>query len=117
MAGILYVVGTPIGNMGDISLRAIDILSKVNLIAAEDTRITGRLLKHYNINTKCITYNEINELYKSKDLLSKLIKGESIGLVSDAGTPCISDPGYRIVNLAKSSEIEVFTIEKKVNAN
>lgn len=110
MAGVLYVVATPIGNLGDITSRGIDILSKVDFIAAEDTRVTRRLLSHFNIKNKCVSYHDKNEIYRAKELVGLLCDGSSIALVSDAGTPCISDPGYRIVNLAKQTDIEVVSI-------
>ena len=110
MAGILYVVATPIGNLGDMSSRAVDVLSKVDLIASEDTRVTRRLLSHFEIENRCISYHDKNEIYKAEKLVNLLCESNSLALVSDAGTPCISDPGYRIVNLAKRSGIEVVTI-------
>ena len=110
MAGILYVVATPIGNLGDMSSRAVDVLSKVDLIASEDTRVTRRLLSHFEIENRCISYHDKNEIYRAEELVNLLCESNSVALVSDAGTPCISDPGYRIVNLAKRSGIEVVTI-------
>ena len=110
MAGILYVVATPIGNLGDMTSRAIDVLSKVDLIASEDTRVTRRLLSHFEIENRCISYHDNNEIYRAEELVTSLCDSKSVALVSDAGTPCISDPGYRIVNLAKRSGIEVVTI-------
>ena len=110
MAGILYVVGTPIGNLSDLTFRAEATLKAVNLIAAEDTRISKKLLRHYNINTPLIAYHNNNEINQARNLVNKLNSGDSIAIISDAGTPCISDPGYRVVNLAKKEEIEVITI-------
>jgi 16S rRNA (cytidine1402-2'-O)-methyltransferase len=97
MAGILYVVATPIGNLEDISLRALRILKEVDLIAAEDTRHTRNLLTHYDIRTALTSYHEHNEKAQAAKLVEKLRRGENIALVSDAGTPAISDPGYRLV--------------------
>ena len=107
--GDLYVVATPIGNLEDISIRALRTLETVGLIAAEDTRTTRKLLVRYKINTPVTSYNENNNRIKLPYLMESL-NTKDIALVSDAGTPCISDPGYRIVNLAKRSGIEVVTI-------
>lgn len=97
MTGILYVVATPIGNLEDITLRALRILKEVDLIAAEDTRHTRHLLNHYGIITPLTSYHEHNERAKAQALVERLGRGERIALVSDAGTPAISDPGYRLV--------------------
>jgi 16S rRNA (cytidine1402-2'-O)-methyltransferase len=110
VTGILYVVATPIGNLGDMTHRSIQVLANVNVIASEDTRITRRLLTHFDIENRCVSYHDKNEQYRSKELVNLLIDGNSVALVSDAGTPCISDPGYRIVNLAKQSCIEVVSV-------
>jgi len=110
VAGILYVVATPIGNLGDMTRRAIDVLSDVDVIASEDTRVTRRLLSHFDIENRCVSYHDNNEQYRSEELVKSLIDGNSVALVSDAGTPCISDPGYRVVNLAKQSRIEVVSV-------
>ena len=110
MAGILYVVATPIGNLGDMTHRAINVLAEVDVIASEDTRVTRRLLSHFEIKNRCISYHDKNEIYRAGELVNSLCEGDSIALVSDAGTPCISDPGYRIVNLAKQSGIEVVSV-------
>jgi 16S rRNA (cytidine1402-2'-O)-methyltransferase len=110
VAGILYVVATPIGNLGDMTRRAIDVLSDVDVIASEDTRVTRRLLSHFDIENRCVSYHDNNEQYRSEELVKSLIDGNSVALVSDAGTPCISDPGYRVVNLAKQSGIEVVSV-------
>ena len=109
-SGILYVVGSPIGTLGDLSFRAIDILSSVDLIAAEDTRVSSKILKKYSINKKCISYHDKNENIKFEKLLKLLKEGNNIALLSDAGTPCLSDPGYRIVNSARKNNINVITI-------
>ena len=109
-SGILYVVSSPIGNLGDLSYRAVDVLSSVEMIAAEDTRTTSILLKKYSINKKCISYHEKNENIKFLKIIDLLNEGLDIALISDAGTPCLSDPGYRIVNAARKSNIEVVSI-------
>jgi len=108
--GILYIVSTPIGNLEDITLRSLKILKDVDLIAAEDTRHTGILLKHYEISKPLTSYFEGNELKKRALILSRLQKGEKIALVSDAGTPGISDPGFRLIKLAIENEIPVIPI-------
>jgi 16S rRNA (cytidine1402-2'-O)-methyltransferase len=110
MPGTLYIVATPIGNLEDISLRAIRILKEVNLIAAEDTRHTGKLLAHYDIGTPLTSYHEHNEKAKARLLVERLLQGQSIALVSDAGVPAISDPGYRIVVEAIKAGIQVTPI-------
>jgi 16S rRNA (cytidine1402-2'-O)-methyltransferase len=110
VAGTLYVVGTPIGNLSDLTFRAETTLKAVNLIAAEDTRTSKKLLSHYNIDTPLIAYHDNNEINQARNLVDKLNSGDSIAIISDAGTPCISDPGYRVVNLAKKERIEVITI-------
>lgn len=103
----LYIVPTPIGNLGDITQRAIEILSLVDLIAAEDTRHTGKLLSHFNIQTKTYALHDHNEQQKAQVLVEKLQQGQSIALVSDAGTPLISDPGYHLVNKCRQAGINV----------
>jgi len=108
--GVLYVVGTPIGNLEDITLRALKTLSKVDLVAAEDTRNTRRLLAHHYINRPLISMHEHNEERRAVELMSKLDKGTSIALVSDAGTPTLSDPGYRLVKDAVAAGIRVVPI-------
>ena len=110
MSGKLYIISTPIGNLSDISSRALEILSSVNLIAAEDTRVSRKLLNHYKIKNKLISYNDFNENFKAKILLDLLKNNENIAIISDAGTPCISDPGYRIVNMALINNIKVISI-------
>jgi 16S rRNA (cytidine1402-2'-O)-methyltransferase len=107
---ILYIVSTPIGNLEDITLRALRILKEVDLIAAEDTRHTSHLLKHYDIHTPLTSYFEGNELKKKEFILSKLKHGDRIALVSDAGTPGISDPGFRLIQLAIENQIPVVPI-------
>ncbi|HCX89023.1 MAG: 16S rRNA (cytidine(1402)-2'-O)-methyltransferase [Deltaproteobacteria bacterium CG12_big_fil_rev_8_21_14_0_65_43_10] len=108
--GTLYIVATPIGNMEDITLRALRTLKEVNLIAAEDTRRTRILLNHYSIKTPLTSYYEYNKLIKGKKLIDRLGTGENIALVSDAGTPGISDPGYHLIKLAPQSSISVIPI-------
>ena len=110
MAGILYVVATPIGNLEDVTLRALRILREVSLIAAEDTRRTARLLQHYSISTRTTSLHEHNEREKSQRLIDRLLAGESIALVSDAGTPLISDPGQTLVSTARAAGIRVESI-------
>jgi len=105
--GILYIVATPIGNLADISQRAIDILSEVDLIAAEDTRHSRHLMQHYNIKTHMWAYHDHNEAVQTPILIEKLLAGENIALISDAGTPLLSDPGYRLVKAAHEASIRV----------
>jgi len=109
--GTLYVVATPIGNLEDITLRALKILKEVDIIACEDTRRTLKLLNYYKITgKKLIPYHEHNEREQAKKLLEELLQGKSVALVSDAGTPCISDPGYRLVSLARKNSINVVPV-------
>ncbi len=103
----LYIVPTPIGNLGDITQRALDVLSSVDVIAAEDTRHTGKLLSHFNIQTKTFALHDHNEQQKAQVLVEKLLSGESIALVSDAGTPLISDPGYHLVTQCRQAGVKV----------
>lgn len=103
----LYIVPTPIGNLGDITQRALTILQQVDLIAAEDTRHTGRLLSHFGITTRTFALHDHNEQQKSDVLIDKLQGGLSIALVSDAGTPLISDPGYHLVSRCRQAGIKV----------
>ena len=108
--GILYVVATPIGNLNDITERALNILNSVDLIACEDTRTSSVLLKHFNIDKKLVSYHKFNEKEKSNSLINDLISGKNIALISDAGCPCISDPGCILVNEAVKNNIEVIGI-------
>ena len=108
--GILYVCGTPIGNLEDITFRALKILKKVNLIAAEDTRHTKKLLNHYQINTKITSYYEYNKFKKAPYLVEILKNGQDIALVSDAGMPGISDPGYVLIDLALKNNIKIIPV-------
>ncbi|HYC53914.1 MAG TPA: 16S rRNA (cytidine(1402)-2'-O)-methyltransferase [Candidatus Binatia bacterium] len=110
MAGKLYVVATPIGNMGDLSPRAGEVLGSVEVVAAEDTRVTGRLLERIDVRNKLVSYREENERKLAPALVARLQQGESIALVSDAGTPGVSDPGYRLVRAAADAGIEVVAV-------
>lgn len=110
MLGILYLVATPIGNLSDITLRAIEVLKEVDLIAAEDTRHTLKLLNHLNISKPMISYYRHNEEIRSKMLIDKLLQGSNVALVSDAGTPGISDPGQEIVKKAVENNIKIIPI-------
>src|SRR6266436_9281234 len=94
---MLYVVATPIGNLGDITLRALDVLKSVDLVAAEDTRHSGILLKHFGIKKPLISYHEHNEAMRTAELAERLAGGENIALITDAGMPSLSDPGARLI--------------------
>lgn len=107
MPGTLYLVATPIGNLADITHRAIDVLTNVALIACEDTRHTRKLLQHYGIATKTISYHEHNEQERARQLIELLGEGNDVAVVSDAGTPSISDPGFRLVRAAIENDIPV----------
>lgn len=106
-ASTLYVVATPIGNLGDITHRALEVLNSVDLIAAEDTRHTGLLLQHFAINARLFALHDHNEQQKAQQLLAKLQEGQSIALVCDAGTPLINDPGYHLVRCCREAGIRV----------
>ncbi|MDX5629505.1 MULTISPECIES: 16S rRNA (cytidine(1402)-2'-O)-methyltransferase [unclassified Brenneria] len=106
-ASTLYIVPTPIGNLGDITQRALDVLRRVDLIAAEDTRHTGLLLQHFAINARLFALHDHNEQQKAESVLAKLQAGQSIALVSDAGTPLINDPGYHLVRRCREAGIRV----------
>ena len=108
--GSLYIVATPIGNLRDITSRALEILKSVDYIASEDTRISGRLLSEYDINTRQISYFEHNEKTKAPAIIKDLIAGKSVAVITDAGTPLISDPGYFLVNLAIKNNIDIIPI-------
>jgi 16S rRNA (cytidine1402-2'-O)-methyltransferase len=108
--GALYIISTPIGNREDITLRALRVLKEVDLVAAEDTRHTGLLLRHFGIQTPLTSYFEGNELRKRDLILSRLRQGDRVALVSDAGTPGISDPGFRLVQMAIENRIPVVPI-------
>lgn len=108
--GILYVVGTPIGNLSDITKRALEILNSVDYIACEDTRVSINLLRSFNITKNLVSYHKFNEKTKSVDIIKDLLNGKNIALISDAGCPCISDPGSILVEEAIKSNIEVIAI-------
>ena len=107
MSGTLYIVATPIGNLEDITFRAVRVLKEVDVVACEDTRQTRKLLDHYGIRKPQISYHEHNEKSRAVELLRELQSGKNIALVSDAGTPLIADPGYRLVDLAREAGIAV----------
>jgi len=108
--GHLYIVATPIGNLGDISQRALQILGQVNYIAAEDTRHSARLLAHFNITTPQIAYHDHSDAARLEQLLAYVAAGQSVALISDAGTPLISDPGFRLVKAAREQGLSVVPI-------
>jgi len=110
MSGILYVVATPIGNLKDITLRALEILKSVDLIAAEDTRHTKKLLTHYDIHTPLTSYFEYNQVKKAGYIIEQLENDKSVALVSDAGTPGISDPGFVVIRQAIKDGIKIESI-------
>ena len=110
MSGTLYLVATPIGNLADITHRALQILKDVDLIACEDTRHTHKLLQHYGITTKTVSYHEHNEQQRTPQLVDQLKQGSDIAVVSDAGTPSISDPGYRLVRAAIENGVAVVPV-------
>lgn len=110
MAGTLYIVATPIGNLEDITLRALRVLKEADLVACEDTRHTRKLLSHFQISTPTVSYHEHNEHERTGELIKKLEGGLNVALVSDAGTPLISDPGFRVVNDAIARGISVVPI-------
>jgi 16S rRNA (cytidine1402-2'-O)-methyltransferase len=109
-AGVLYVVATPIGNLADMSMRAVEVLNRVDRIAAEDTRRTGRLLQHYAIQTPMVALHEHNERELAPELVRQIQGGRTLALVSDAGTPLISDPGYRLVRLARAAAVDIVPV-------
>ena len=108
--GILYVIATPIGNLADITLRALDTIKEVEILLAEDTRVTKKLLEHYGIQANLESLHDFNEVQKIPTLIKILSSGASIGLVSDAGTPLICDPGYKFVSAARKKGIEIRSI-------
>ena len=108
--GRLYIVATPIGNLGDITRRAVEVLKRVDLIAAEDTRHTAGLLSHLGIDARTLSFHEHNEQQRSQQLVELLLAGKEIALVSDAGTPLICDPGYRIVSACRERGVDVVPI-------
>ena len=110
MNGKLYIVATPIGNLSDISIRAVDILKNVDLVLAEDTRHSKKLFAHYEIDTPLKAFHEHNEKDKTEKVINEINAGQSIAMISDAGTPLISDPGYHLVSKAKKAGIDVVPI-------
>lgn len=109
-AGVLYVVATPIGHREDITLRALAVLKRASLVAAEDTRKSGELLRHFGIRARLVSYHEHNERERTPQLVSRLLAGETIALVSNAGTPGISDPGFRLVSAAAAAGVRVVPV-------
>lgn len=109
-SGILYICPTPIGNLEDMTLRAIRILKEVDMIACEDTRVTQKLLNHFEIKTKLTSYHKFSEKHKGKYIIDLLLEGKNIALTSDAGTPLISDPGFELLKLASENNIKVTPI-------
>src|SRR5438094_707050 len=110
MPGTLYLVATPIGNLQDITLRALETLKTVDLIACEDTRHTRKLLNHFKITAKLVSYHEHNEIERADELSRQLAEGKTVAIVSDAGTPGICDPGYRIVQKAIEIGAEIVPV-------
>jgi 16S rRNA (cytidine1402-2'-O)-methyltransferase len=108
--GTLYVVGTPIGNLEDMTIRALSVLRDVSFVACEDTRVTRKLLSKFEIHTKTISYHEHNQKESGDTILSKLRQGLAIALVTDAGMPCVSDPGQNLVSLCRAEGIPIFVI-------
>lgn len=108
--GTLFIVATPIGNLEDITLRAISTLKTVDLIVCEDTRVTSKLLQHYEISKPLVSYNNFNEHQKTSSIIEKLKAGNNIALVSDAGTPLISDPGYLLTKSCHDNNINIITV-------
>ena len=110
MSGTLYVVATPIGNLADMTPRAMEVLAQADLIAAEDTRVSKVLLSHFKIKTPSFSCHKFNEGKRGDFFVSALLEGKSVAIISDAGTPCISDPGHRLVRLAADRGIEVVAV-------
>lgn len=110
MSGTLYLVATPIGNLGDLSVRALDTLRGADFIAAEDTRVTAKLLRHFEIKKPCVSYYEHNKHASGEKILARLLAGETCALVTDAGTPAISDPGEDLVRLCAQNGVPVVAI-------
>ena len=106
----LYIVPTPIGNLGDITFRAVDVLKEVDLILAEDTRVSGKLLKHYGIETPMLSHHQHNEHRQTEQLIERMQNGETFALISDAGTPGISDPGFLMVRACAAEGLEVICL-------
>ncbi len=110
LKGALYVVATPIGNLGDMTPRAVQVLTKVDVIAAEDTRHSAPLLRHFGVDTPCVALHEHNERQQSERLLARISAGEAVALISDAGTPLVSDPGYHMVRGAHQRGLHVVPV-------
>ena len=110
MSGILYIVATPIGNLSDMSARAVKILGEVDMIAAEDTRVSRVLLSHYQIKTPTYSCHKFNEESRGSFFVAAMLEGKNVALITDAGTPCVSDPGHRIVKLAAEAGIEAVPV-------
>jgi 16S rRNA (cytidine1402-2'-O)-methyltransferase len=108
--GTIYIVSTPIGNLEDITLRAVRILGEVDVIAAEDTRRTGKLLAHLNLTTRMVSYHDATEARRAPELLKRVAAGENLALVSDAGTPLVADPGFRLVSMAAAEGLRVVPV-------
>lgn len=109
-AGSLYLVATPIGNLADMSPRAVEVLGSVDVIAAEDTRHSAKLLQHFAIKTPCVAYHEHNERQMCDKLVERMQVGENVALISDAGTPLVSDPGYHLVHAAREARLPVVSV-------
>lgn len=107
MAGLLYIVGTPIGNLGDMTFRAVETLKSVDFIAAEDTRVTVKLLNHFDIKKPMISYYEHNIRERGQVIIDRILQGENCAIVSDAGMPCISDPGEDLVKICVENNIDI----------
>lgn len=110
MAGKLYLVGTPLGNLGDLSPRAVETLSTVDFIAAEDTRVSAKLLNHFGVQKPMVSYYEHNARQRGGEILSRILAGESCAVITDAGMPCISDPGEDLVRICGESDVEVVAV-------
>lgn len=110
MSGTLYLVATPIGNLGDFSPRAVETLEAVDFIAAEDTRVSVKLLNHFEIKKPLVSYHEHNHMSAGQSILARLLSGESCALVTDAGTPAVSDPGEDLVRLCAENDVPVYSI-------
>lgn len=110
MYGRLFLVATPIGNLADITFRAVQTLKKVDLIACEDKRVSGKLLAHYEIKKPLVTYNDVNKFNSAPGIMERLKAGENVALITDAGSPCISDPGFYLVNMAIAEGVEIEAI-------
>lgn len=108
--GVIYLVATPIGNLEDITLRALRVLRQADIVACEDTRHTGRLLHHHGIDNRLVSFHEHNEPARAKELVARALNGEAVALVSDAGTPTISDPGYRLVQAALQAGVRIVPV-------